>query len=112
MDSSVSRIGHGALVWIRTVKGSTTSTWLSGRERGGAAELELGIHQPLHLNFTASPSNGSPLWNFTPGRSLNSHTVGDTSFGSSAQRRLDHEVLVALEQVSNMFTARFAAGDS
>src|SRR3972149_4913880 len=28
------------------------------------------------LNFTDSPSNGSPLWNFTPCRSLNSQVVG------------------------------------
>ena len=36
------------------------------------------------LNFTASALKSSPLWNFTPLRSLNSQVVGATSLGSSA----------------------------
>ena len=36
------------------------------------------------LNLTESALKSSPLWNLTPRRSLNSQTVGATSFGISA----------------------------
>ena len=57
---------------------------VDGREEGGCP----GACWPdsparSRLNFTDSALNSSPLWNFTPLRSLTSHAVGATSFGIS-----------------------------
>jgi hypothetical protein len=82
--TSVSRIGHGALVCTRTVIASTISTRSMGENGGDPRSLSLGSTSRSRLNFTASASIGSPLWKRTPLRSLNSHVVGATSFGISA----------------------------
>ena len=74
----VSRMGHGALVWMRTVWGSTTSAWLSGAHGVAPRSLSLGSTMRSTVNFTASASTGSPLWNLAPLRNLNSQTVGPT----------------------------------
>src|SRR5215813_2479267 len=68
---------------MRTVRASTISTWLKGAKGGAPRILFFGSTRRSRLNFTASASTGSPFWNFTFGRSLNSHTVGATSFGIS-----------------------------
>jgi hypothetical protein len=79
-------MGHGFLVCTRTVEGSTIST----RSMGANDELPRSLLAELatrsRLNFTDSALNSSPLWNLTPLRSLTSHTVGATSFGSSVAR--------------------------
>jgi hypothetical protein len=65
------------------VYASTISTLSIGRK------LELARRPAFtrsRLYFTDSALNSSPLWNLTPLRSLTSHTVGATSFGSSAAR--------------------------
>jgi hypothetical protein len=36
------------------------------------------------LNFTSAELKGSPLWNFTPGRSLNCQIVGCTALQLNA----------------------------
>ena len=63
------------------MEGSTTST------RSISLKFELprilGSLARSRLNFTASALKSSPLWNFTPRRSLISHTWGETSLGSS-----------------------------
>jgi hypothetical protein len=82
--TSVSRIGHGAFVWIRTVSESTISTWLIGANGVAPLSFNLGSTSRSRLNLTASASTGSPFWNLTFGLSLNSHAVGATSFGISA----------------------------
>jgi hypothetical protein len=77
-------IGQGLEVWTRTRYGSTIST----RSMGRKFELPRmdGSFARSRLNFTASALNSSPLWNFTPLRSLISHTCGDTRPGSSSAR--------------------------
>ncbi len=58
--------GNGSCRWKRTRKGSTISM---------SRTFSLRIRELLarmKLNFTSSAVNGSPLWNFTPWRSLNS----------------------------------------
>ena len=76
------KIGHGLLVCTRTVYGSTISTRSMGRKFEDARIFESLARS--RLNFTDSEVKSSPLWNFTPRRSLTSHTCGDTSLGNSA----------------------------
>ena len=78
------KIGHGFLVWIRTVYGSTISTRSIGAKDDEPRSLLAGLTRRSRLNFTDSALKSSPLWNLTPRRSLNSHVVGATSFGISA----------------------------
>src|SRR4029450_8878077 len=78
------KVGHGFFVWTRTVYESTISTRSMGPYDGEPRSLLAGLARRSRLNFTDSASNVSPLWNFTPRRSLNSQVVGATSFGSSA----------------------------
>src|SRR5438067_2963506 len=77
-------VGHGFLVWIFTVYGSTISTRSMGANDEEPRSLLAGFARRSMLNFTASALKSSPLWNLTPRRSLNSHVVGATSFGISA----------------------------
>jgi hypothetical protein len=76
--------GHGFLVCTRTVYGSTISTRSTRPKDGAPRSLLAGLISRSRLNFTDSASKTSPLWNFTPLRSLISQVVGATSFGSSA----------------------------
>src|SRR6266481_9831715 len=76
--------GHGFLVWIFTVYGSTTSTRSMGANDEEPRSLLAGLMSRSRLNFTESALKSSPLWNLTPLRSLISQIVGATSFGSSA----------------------------
>src|SRR4029453_2209608 len=106
-------MGHGAFVWIRTVSGSTISTWPSGAKGVAPRSFSLGSPSRSRLNFTASASTGSPVWNFTPGRSLNSQVVGATSFGSSAASAgCSTRLPSRSSKVSNMLRARLPAGVS
>src|SRR6267142_5700737 len=75
--------GHGFLVWIRTVKGSTISTRSIGANDEEPRSLLAGLARRSMLNLTESAVKSSPLWNLTPRRSLNSQVVGATSFGIS-----------------------------
>src|SRR6266508_1065025 len=70
--------GHGFLVWIRTVYGSTISTRSIGANDEAPRSLLPGLIRRSRLNLTDSASKSSPLWNLTPFRSLNSQTVGAT----------------------------------
>src|SRR5262252_4541754 len=90
-------MGHGALVCTRTVSESTISTWLSGAKGGEPRILFLGSTRRSRLNLTASASTGSPLWNFMPGRSLNSHIVGEARH-LAGESGLHLEIGVALEE--------------
>src|SRR5262249_26418527 len=47
--------------------------------------LRLVSSERSMLNFTSADVNGSPLWNFTPERSLNTHAVWPWSFHSVAR---------------------------
>jgi hypothetical protein len=58
--------GNGSFRWKRTREGLTIST---SRTRSFST---LPTFERWKLNFTSSAVNGSPLWNFTPSRSLNS----------------------------------------
>ena len=58
--------GHGSWSTKRTRCGSTTTTSLTFSCRSLALAR-------WKLNLTSSAVSGSPLWNFTPGRSLNSY---------------------------------------
>ena len=77
-------VGNGLLVTIRTVNVSTTSTEVTSRKLPAWRLPSLGSRRRSMLNFTASASSSSPLWNLTPLRSLNSHVVGFTIFHDSA----------------------------
>ena len=78
------KTGHGFLVWILTVYGSTISTRSIGAKDDEPRSLLAGLTRRSMLNLTASALKSSPLWNLTPRRSLNSQVVGATSFGISA----------------------------
>ena len=105
-------MGHGALVWMRTVYGSTTSAWPSGAHGVAPRSFSLASAMRSTVNFTASASNASPLWNLTPLRSLNSQTVGATFLNDSARPGTILRSASRSSSVSNMLMARFAAGVS
>ena len=71
--------GSGTLVWKRTVEGSTTSTRSIVPNQPFCGDLKSARLMRSKENFTAFASKGSPLWNFTPWRSLASHTLSLTS---------------------------------
>src|SRR5438034_3879929 len=81
---TVVNVGHGFFVWTRTVYGSTISTRSIGAKNVAPRSLPCPCASRSSENFAESALNSSPLWNFTPLRSLTSHVVGATSFGSSA----------------------------
>ena len=83
IDSAAMRVasmGSGTLVVIAHGVGSTICT--SWPNDGGHVSLPsvLSLRATMRsiVNFTDSSVNSSPLWNFTPARSLNSHVVGLT----------------------------------
>ena len=71
--------GSGTLVWNRTVKGSTISTASIVLNQPFCGDLKSPRLMRSKENFTAVASKTSPLWNFTPCRSLTSHTLSPTS---------------------------------
>ena len=71
--------GSGTLVWKRTVEGSTISTRSMVPNQPFCGDLKSARLMRSNENLTALASKGSPLWNFTPGRSLTSHTLSLTS---------------------------------
>ena len=60
---------NGALSRSRIVSGSATST-LSICDSSALRNEPCMVMCRSSVNFAASASNGSPSWNFTPGRSL------------------------------------------
>jgi hypothetical protein len=68
----------------RTVESSTTATDLISRSAPAPGHLVFGSSIRSNENFTACALKGSPLWNFTPGRSLNSQVVASTARQESA----------------------------
>src|SRR3990172_292779 len=68
--------GSGWEVVIRTVKLSMTSTLFVDNASREACRARPESNFLSKLYLTTSAVNGSPLWNFTPPRSLNSHWVG------------------------------------
>ena len=60
---------NGALRLSLMVRGSTTSTVSIELISGRRNELFM-VRWRSRLYFAAAASNGSPSWNFTPGRSL------------------------------------------
>ena len=64
--------GHGFLVWIFTVYGSTISTRSIGAKDVEPRSLLAGLTRRSMLNLTESALKSSPLWNLTPRRSLKS----------------------------------------
>ena len=68
-------IGMGFFVTMFTVYGSTISTRSISRFRPREGDFCSGLITRSTLNFTASALKSSPLWNFTPRRSLNCHVV-------------------------------------
>ena len=53
---------------------ATDATTLGENARAGAAALSTWFSAPA----TAAASSGSPFWNFTPSRTVTSHSVGET----------------------------------
>jgi hypothetical protein len=110
IDSAARRaatMGSGTLVTTRTVYGSTTVT--SGPKDGGNVSLpsvlSFEVTTRSIVNFTDSPVNSSPLWNFTPLRSLNSHVVGLTLRHDVASSGLSSMLLGSrMSSVSQMLT--------
>jgi hypothetical protein len=84
--SAVVKIGQGFLVWTFTVEASTISTRSIGSSEELPRSLLAGFETRSRLNFTESALNSSPLWNFTPLRSLTSQVLGAISLGISAAR--------------------------
>src|SRR3989442_826840 len=76
-------VGHGFLVCTRIVYGSTISTRSIGAKKVAPRSFPCPPARRSRLHFADSASKSSPLWNFTPLRSLTSHVVGATSFGIS-----------------------------
>ena len=68
----------------RTVESSTTVTDLISRMDAAPGHLVFGSCIRSNEYFTAWALNGSPLWNFTPWRNLNSQVVGSTDRQESA----------------------------
>ena len=58
--------GHGSCSWKRTRYG------LDDLDLRDLVVQDLAPLARWKLNFTSSAVNGSPLWNFSPSRSLNS----------------------------------------
>ena len=81
---------NGALSERRTVSGSATST-LSICDSSALRNEPCMVMWRSSVNLTASASNGSPSWNFTPGRSL-MVTVLPSSDVSCDERELRHDV--------------------
>ena len=66
-------------MWKRTVSGSTISTRLMARTYCAKDEGEFGtVGTRAMVKATSSAVKSCPLWNFTPGRSLNSQVVSST----------------------------------
>ena len=82
------------------VSGSTTSTWSTLRELRLAERARHASGGARGEYLAASASNGSPSWNFTPGRSL-MVTVLPSAEVSCDERELRHDVqlLVDVEQL-------------
>ena len=71
--------GSGFLVTMRIVRGSTTCT-ASIVAKPGLHDRLAGDHLRSSVALTSSAVSGAPSWNFTPGRSVNSHVVSFTLF--------------------------------
>jgi hypothetical protein len=76
-------VGHGFFVCTRIVDGSVTSTRSIAAKNVAPRSFPCPCASRSRLNFADSAVKSSPLWNFTPLRSLISHVVGATSFGIS-----------------------------
>ncbi|MCY1232575.1 hypothetical protein D3C71_1164080 [compost metagenome] len=68
------KIRFGPLVLTCTVSASTFFT--SATDDSSDLSAELGACARCSENTTSSAVSSAPSWNLTPGRSLNSHTVG------------------------------------
>ena len=88
-----SAAGNGVLSWMRTCSGPTTSTFLIQSVFWRVAILASGPLTTLKVKATSSAASGSPLWNFTPGRSVTSSAVGDSHFHAVASWGLSSPVL-------------------
>ena len=76
--------GLGPLVLMCSVRGSTFVT--ASMEVSRPFMPDDGCSALAKENMTSSASKALPLWNFTPGRSLISHTVGSlVTFQDSAR---------------------------
>src|SRR5262249_16808830 len=80
----VTSVGNGRLVTMRSVSGSTTSTRSMSTNAQRQRAFWSGFTTPSMLHLTASASRSSPLWTFTPRRSLNSQVVGFTAAHETA----------------------------
>src|SRR5581483_8383679 len=67
--------GFGSLVSKSTVRSSTLRTSFTVVSLPLMSEPSISTR--LYENTTSSAVKGEPSWNFTFGRSLNRHTVGD-----------------------------------
>src|SRR5438552_8926394 len=86
---------------------------MMGGRCGVPRSWRLGSSRRSGLNLTAAACTGSPLWKLAPGLSLNSHTVGDTSRGSSrASMGWIFSSWSRSSRVSNRFRHTLPAGDS
>ena len=104
-------VGHGFLVWTFTVWESTISTRSMGAKNEEPRSLPWATRS--RLNFTDSALKSSPLENFTPLRSLISHTAGATFLGiSTASAGTILRLGSRSTSVSQMLAARFEAGVS
>jgi hypothetical protein len=70
--------GSGFLVMMRTTPGVGTCT-ASMVAKPAVTPVRPGIRLRSSVAFTSSAARGAPSWNFTPGRSVNSHVVSLTA---------------------------------
>ena len=77
--------GKGLSVTIWTVSGATIFTSLMARTLPYCGDFLVWSMTRSKEYFTSSAVRGSPLWNLTPRRSLNSHTVSETAFQDVAR---------------------------
>src|SRR6266850_5189727 len=103
--SRSSRSGNGLSVTICTVSASTMRTSLIARmlPYWGDFFFSLpGSSTRSKENFTSSAVSGSPLWNFTPLRSLNSHCVSLRGFQEVASDGSYSSLVFRCSSESNM----------
>ena len=72
-NSAFSITGNGLAVSISTVIGSGACIAVTA---DSGPRLAPGVFNRAQVNSTSSAVKGSPLWNRTPGRRWNRHTVG------------------------------------
>ena len=97
--------GNGLSVTMWIVSASTIRTSLIARMLPYWGDFFFSLPGSITRsteNFTSSAVRGSPLWNFTPLRSLNSHVVSFSAFHDVARDGSYSSLLLRCSSESNM----------